>query len=351
MLILPQLNALLSTAVLLLCVTAAVFATAQPSVTLQNAAAANSQMPVLGLGTGAYGSYYKNDSAVTNAVSAWLAMGGKRIDASFTYHDQIPVGEGIRRSGELRENVFITSKIGPSDPLGYNETLFQFGQVLSSLKTSYVDLLLIHWPGQIGSSGGGGGGKNPNSSKDPNCAGPTADPRRCRQSTWRAMEQIFANGTGAARAIGVSNFEVRHLKDIEDMGGHMPAVNQVEFHPFWHEDALVQYCRDRQITFNGYSPLGAPDVSSKVHGWDLRSHPTVISIANRINKTPAQVILRYEYQQHIVLNPRTKNTAHMRDNLAIFDFELDPVNVARLEALKAPDGDQSKICPDPNSIP
>jgi len=152
--------------------------------------------------------------------------------------------------------------------------------VLSTLDTPYVDLLLIHWPGQTGSK--------PINSTDPACTGPASSPKACRQSTWKAMETIFADGKGAARAIGVSNFEVNHLQDIEELDGLLPSVNQCEFHPFWHPDALLAYCAARGITFNGYSPIGAPDVSV-THGWDLRVHPDIVAIAKRVNKSPAQV--------------------------------------------------------------
>lgn len=315
----------------------------QPWVPLSNAAVPGLRMPTVGLGTGAYGFYWKNDSEVMQATKAWLLSGGERIDASFTYKDQVPVGQGMRASGLARESFFVTSKVGPQDPLGYNETLFQVSEILASLNTTYVDLLLIHWPGSIGGHGA--------NSTDPACAGPASSPRACRQSTWRAMEAVFANGTGVARAIGVSNFEVHHLQDIEALGGLLPAVNQVEFHPYFHEDALLRYCKARNITFNGYSPLGAPDVSSSKHGWDLRTHPAILGIGQRLGRTAAQVILRYELQQGMVINPRTKDVEHMRQNLDVFDFSLDDSDVATLAGLTVPAGMQAKICPDPNNIP
>eukprot|EP01147_Barroeca_monosierra_P004428 gene4428-8541_t len=183
-----------------------------PIVKLHNAARPGTMMPVVGLGTGSYGSYYKNDSDVEEAVYNWLITGGRRIDASLSYNDQVPVGKAIRRSSIPRNQIFVTSKIGPGLPLGYQDTLSQFDEILRTLDTTYIDLLLIHWPGPS------------ENSTDPACTGPSSSPRLCRQSTWRAMEDIFLRGD--ARAIGVSNFEENHLHDILSLQSLVPSVNQ-----------------------------------------------------------------------------------------------------------------------------
>ena len=180
-------------------------------------------MPAMGIGTGGYAaspaskSEYWDDDVAEKAIASWLTLGGRRIDTSLSYHDQTGIGKAlaaaISNGTVTRDEVFITSKVGGGPP-GYNETLAQFDQILTTLQVKYVDLLLIHWPGPVIGF----------ESKDPNCKHLTDGPK-CRQSTWRAMEKIFNDG--GARAVGVSNFEEKHLQSILDLQSLLPAVNQV----------------------------------------------------------------------------------------------------------------------------
>eukprot|EP00026_Physarum_polycephalum_P012239 Phypoly_transcript_12526.p1 GENE.Phypoly_transcript_12526~~Phypoly_transcript_12526.p1 ORF type:complete len:333 (+),score=33.99 Phypoly_transcript_12526:49-1047(+) len=313
-----------------------------PTITLQNAAHPNTQMPVVGLGTGGYGDEsgnggeYWGDSVAEQAVAQWLSVGGRRIDTSLSYGDQTGIGNAIKASGIPRKSIFVTSKV--DNPYGFNETLSHFDEVLATLQTDYVDLLLIHWPGIPGQNVSG-----------PNCI----DDRDCRQQTWKALELIFQNGQ--ARAIGVSNFEEKHLLDIFALNSSIPAVNQVEFHPYWAEYSLVSYCQKLNITYNGYSPLGAPDhMAFNKTKWPIPilAQPDIIQIAANHNKTVAQVILRWEIQQGLVVNPRTKNIQHMKDNLNIFDFELSTQEMTQIENLpNKPPPPNNKVCDDPNLIP
>ena len=221
-----------------------------PSVTLMNAAKPGTKMPVAGIGTGGYnrrpgvgpGEVW-NDTVSEKAIKEWLAVGGRRIDGAIEYRDQVGVGNAIKASGVPRKDIFMTSKV---TFIGYNETFMQMNNILSDLQMDYVDLLLIHWPGDP-----------PNNTTDPTCQGNPPTWRSCRQSIWKAFEEIFKNGT--ALAIGVSNFEKNHLEDILTMNSMIPSVNQVEYHPYWHEDELVEYCKQNNILFNGYAPLGRPD--------------------------------------------------------------------------------------------
>ena len=314
-----------------------------PSVLLHNAAEENVMMPVIGIGTGGYapnstfphGEYW-NDSVAEKAVGEWLKLGGRRIDGSFSYHDQVGIGKAIRGSGIPRDQIFITSKVGPSAPLGYNDTLHQMEQVLSSLNVSYVDLLLIHWPYDFR-----------HQSSDPLCRGNT--PAECRQSTWRAMQLIFQQKK--ARAIGVANFEAKHLQDILDMGELIPAVDQCEFHPYFHELDLVEICKNHNITFNGYSPLGTPDWGPWSRHWNssIPNLPVVKSIAHAHNKKPAQVVLRYSLQHGALVNPRSWNSKHMAENLDVFDFSLTEEEMRTLDNVPRPK--HPKVCPDPSKYP
>ena len=312
-----------------------------PSVTLMNGAKPGSKMPVSGIGTWGYvhqpgtgkpGEVW-NDTVATTAIGKWLSLGGRRIDGSMGYGDQVGVGDAVKSSGITRSEIFMTSKISLN---GYNETFTQIQKVLSDLQMDYVDLLLIHWPGY------------PHASSDPTCQGNPSTLRGCRQSVWKALEELFKDGK--ALAIGVSNFEKNHLEDIIMMKGMIPSVNQVEYHPYWHEDDLLAYCKSQNITFNSYSPLGAPDWAPTKHNWNgtILQLPVIQNISKAHQRTAAQVIQRWQWQQGIVVNPRTLNQDHMKENLNFFDFELTDDEMRRISNIKPPD--DPKVCPDPHDI-
>ena len=319
-----------------------------PAVTLMNAAMPGMKMPVTGLGTGAYvyeprtepGEIWTVDVA-EKAVGEWLDFGGRRIDASLSYRNEDGVGKAIKATSVPRKDIFIVSKVGSGGlvsggALGYNDTLVQIKPILDSLQTDYVDLLLIHWPGP------------PGKSSDPACQGNPTSWRACRQSTWKAMEEIYK--MGKARAIGVSNFERNHLEDIIVMNSTLPAVNQVEFHPYWHEDDLLAFCKSYNITFNGYSPVGCPDWAPTKHEWNhtVLQEPTIVNIAKSHGRTPAQVILRWEWQQGVLAQPRTVNPEHMKENLNYFDFVLSDDEMKQISSISPPT--QPKVCPDPHQL-
>eukprot|EP00118_Oscarella_pearsei_P004901 m.21766 g.21766 ORF g.21766 m.21766 type:complete len:336 (+) comp28216_c0_seq1:1120-2127(+) len=312
-----------------------------PSVKLQNAAKPELQMPAVGLGTAGYIAVPErkaelwNDSVAEKAVTEWLKAGGRRIDTAIDYNDQKGIGKAIREQSIPRSDIFIVSKVG-GGPLGYNETLNQFQTILSQLNTTYVDLLLIHWPVPM-----------PSTSSDPSCQ-QGAQARDCRQSSWKAMERIFT--LGSALAIGVSNFEKSHLQDIVDMHGLLPAVNQVEYHPYWHEDDLVAFCRELDIAFNTYSPLGTPDWAPDHRGWNssILELPVIKRIAESHRKSPAQIVLRWAWEKGLLLNPRSWNSSHMTENLSIFDFELNKDDIQQIENIPKPEN--PKICPYPKTV-
>ena len=312
-----------------------------PSVTLMNAAKSGVKMPVAGIGTWGYvhtigtgrpGEVW-NDTVAEKAISEWLKLGGRRIDGSIGYGDQVGVGKGIKSSGIPRKDIFMTSKI---EPEGYNETLTQMDRLLGDLQMDYVDLLLIHWPGARSSS------------NDPACQGDPPTWRSCRQSIWKAMEKLF--NSNKALAIGVSNFEKNHLEDIVMMNGTIPSVNQVEYQPYWHEDDLLEYCKSKHITFNSYSPLGAPDWAPTEHNWNgtILKLPVIQNIAKAHQRTAGQVLQRWQWQQGIVVNPRTMNQDHMKENLNFFDFKLSDDEMKQISSIKPPS--DPKVCPDPHDI-
>ena len=312
-----------------------------PSVGLMNAAKPGLKMPIAGIGTWSYvhsqgtgipGEVW-NDTVAEKSVKEWLALGGRRIDGALRYQDQVGVGKAIKESGISRKEIFLTSKLRLS---GYNETFSQMDQLLSDLQVDYVDLLLIHFPEVLALS------------TDPACKLELPSWRGCRQSVWKALEKLFSDGK--ALAIGVSNFEQNHLEDIIIMNTSVPSVNQVEYHPYWHEDDLVQFCKANNIVFNSYASLGTPDWAPHRHNWNgtILELPLIQSIAKAHARTAAQVIQRWEWQQGVVVNPRTLNSTHMKENLNFFDFELSEDEMKQISTIKPPA--DPKVCPDFHNV-
>lgn len=319
-----------------------------PSVKLQNAAKEGMTMPIVGLGTGAYvyvpntipGEIW-NDTVAEQAVKEWIKLGGRRIDASLSYRNAKGVGKAIAESGVPREELFIVSKVGSGGlvsggGMGYNETMAQIKPTFDDMGIDYLDLLLIHWPGP------------PGNSSDPACTGNPTTWRACRQSTWKALQDLFKDGK--ARAIGVSNFEQNHIEDIVALKELLPAINQFEFSPFWHEDDLVKYCKSLNIQVNGYSPLACPDWAPASHKWTktLLQDTTIDGIAKSHKATPAQVILSWEWQQDVVVNPRTYNRDHMMENLQFFNIKLTDDEMKAITNIVVPSN--PKVCPDPHKF-
>jgi len=226
----------------------------------------------------------------------------------------------------MGSDLFILSKVGFRDPMGYNEAVRQFEKIKNDLQVDYVDMLLIHWP------------TADLPSTDPYCnfGGPLFNQKDCRLSMWRGMVSIF--NSGGAKAIGVSNFDVSHIQEIIDAGLPLPSTNQCHFYPYGGSSQmnLVRFCQDHDIVFNGYSPLGIPDWHT-FPGPNMATtpmkDPAVISIANAHGKSPAQVILAWEWSLGIPMNPRSQNAAHMAENLDIFDIKLTNEESAKIMSL------------------
>jgi len=322
-----------------------------PSVALKNAAVPGLLFPATGLGTGGYasdtsvgyGGYPECWSQpagcgpwVTKAVLMYLQQaGGRRIDNANSYQNQATVGEAIALSGVPRNEIFLLSKVGPSQPLGYNDTLAQFAQAQKDLQTSYVDILLVHWPWDSASQGNVT--NNMTTSTDPACnhSSPVYNEKNCRISTWKAMVKIFQSG--GALAIGVSNFNQTHIQEIIDAGLPLPALNQCPFNVYRSSSQmdLVNFCRQHDIVFNGYSPLGVPDWHAfpKPLSKTPLVDPTVVAIAQAHNASPAQIIQAWEWSLGIPVNPRSMSLAHMQENLASYQITLTPAEIQALSTL------------------
>jgi diketogulonate reductase-like aldo/keto reductase len=241
-------------------------------------------LPMLGLGVW----QVPNEQACVDAVRWALELGYRHIDTAQAYGNEESVGEGLRRSGIPREDVYLTTKFYPakSDPVAELE------DSLRRLRVDAVDLYIIHWPQ----------------------GGPTW--------AWKGMER--ARERGLTRSIGVSNFSATELDELSAVAEVTPVVNQIQFNPFSNRSALVDACRRHGIVPEAYSPLGT--------GRHL-SHPVVARIAERVGRTPAQVLLRWCIQLGLPVIPKSTHRERIEENGRIFDFELSPEDMEQLAAL------------------
>lgn len=268
----------------------------QDAATLHNGV----QMPWFGLGV-----YKVENSEAIQAVKAALKAGYRSIDTAAYYQNEEGVGIGIKEAGIPREELFITSKVWNSDQ-GYDSTIKAFEASLKRLGLDYLDLYLIHWPVK---------GKY--------------------KETWKALEKVYKEGK--VRAIGVSNFHIHHLQDLLQEAKIKPMVNQVEFHPRLTQKELRQYCKEQGIQFEAWSPL--------MRG-QLFDNDVLKEIGKKYNKTPAQVILRWDLQHEVVTIPKSVNEQRIIENASIFDFELTKEEMDRIDALN----ENKRIGSDPDNF-
>jgi diketogulonate reductase-like aldo/keto reductase len=299
-----------------------------PKVALHNAAAPGQMMPYIGLGTGGYGSSKGSYNAypecwmeiagcgayTVEAVSAWLQLGGRRLDAADSYDTQYSVGVAMAQSGIPRDDIFLLQKIGNWNPMGYNDTLSQFYFLLEQMNVSYVDITLNHWPTSPASP-----------TVDPLCDPdkPTYDKKGCRLSTWKALVEIWQSGKSLA--IGVANYGIPEIEEIIEAQMPLPAVNQVPYHLYnaGAQQELKAFCEAHNIVLLAYSPLGIPDwhafPTPALPSNTTLTDPVVLAVAAaHAPATPAEVILAWLYQQNMPSNPRTMNVTHMAENLGVF---------------------------------
>jgi diketogulonate reductase-like aldo/keto reductase len=247
-------------------------------------------MPVLGLGVWKMSAGKETEQAVEWALDS----GYRHIDTASMYRNEASVGAALRRSGLPREEVFVTTKVLPSRPSAERE----LGKSLDRLGLDYVDLYLIHWPLPFVVGG-----------------------------LWRSLEAL--QDRGLARAIGVSNFGRDRLDGLLRNGTRPPAVNQVQFSPFQYRRELLDYCAEEGIVFEAYSPLA--------RGEGL-GHPAITAIAERLRRTPAQVMLRWSIQHGAVVIPKSSREDRIRSNAQVFDFELPEPDMRSLDALDRTNG-------------
>jgi diketogulonate reductase-like aldo/keto reductase len=239
------------------------------------------------------------------AVRWALEIGYRHIDTAAFYQNEADVGRALRDSGVPRGEVFITTKVWNTDQ-GYDTTLSAFDKSRKQLGIDVVDLYLVHWPIK---------GKY--------------------KDTWKALEELLARGS--VRAIGVSNFLVHHLEDLVQSAGVVPAVNQVEFHPFLVQKELLELEARAGIRHEAWSPL--------TRGRKL-DHPVIAGIARKHGRTGAQVLLRWDLQLGVVTIPKSVHRERILENSRVFDFSLDAHDMACLTALD----DGTRFGPHPDTI-
>jgi 2,5-diketo-D-gluconate reductase A len=246
-----------------------------------------------------------------DAVVAALEAGYRHVDTAEMYRNERGVGEGIRAFGIDRGDVYVTSKLNN----GFHEpdvARRAFDETLRALGFDYVDLFLIHWP--LPTLYGGD-----------------------FVSTWKVLEELKADGR--ARSIGVSNFQVAHLERLAAETETVPAVNQIELHPYFVNDEVRRYGEEHGIRTEAWSPIAQGGVLDD---------PVLVEIAERAGRTTAQVVLRWHIQRGSIVFPKTVNPERMRENFALFDFELAPQDVAAIEALDR--GEPGRTGPNPDTF-
>ena len=275
---------------------------AVPDITLND----GNTIPQLGFGV-----YQIQPEDTAQAVGEALGIGYRHIDTAQMYGNEREVGEAIRASGLDRGEIFVTSKLNNSfhEP---EDARKAFDTTLSDLGFDYVDLFLIHWPLPTVYDGD-------------------------YVSTWKTLEEF--KGDGRARSIGVSNFQVEHLERLAAETGTVPAVNQIEVHPYLTNEAVRAYGREHGIATEAWSPIAQGGVLED---------PTIAEIAGKTGKTPAQVVLRWHIERDDIVFPKSVTPSRIRENFELFDFELEPADVEAIAALDR--GEDGRTGPHPDTF-
>jgi diketogulonate reductase-like aldo/keto reductase len=258
------------------------------------------RMPWLGLGV------YKAQEGeeVVRAVRTALEAGYRSIDTAKLYENEEGVGRAVRESGIPREELFITTKVWNSDQ-GYERTLAAFETSMRKLGLEVLDLYLVHWPVK---------GKY--------------------KETWRALEKLYKEGR--VRAIGVSNFQPHHLDDLMADAEIKPMINQVELHPLLTQKPLLAYCKEHGIQVEAWRPIMRGELNV----------PALLDLAAKYGKTPAQIVLRWDLQNGVVVIPKSVRPERIRENADLFDFELTAEDMQAIDRLN----ENRRLGPDPDNF-
>jgi 2,5-diketo-D-gluconate reductase A len=271
-------------------------ASAVPDIALNNGIT----IPQLGFGV-----FQIPPEQTADATALALQVGYRHIDTAKMYGNEAGVGEAVRASGIDRSEIFVTSKLNNAAH-AHDDALAAFEETLRTLDIGYVDLFLVHWPL------------------------PTVTDF---VETWKAMEEIYA--TGKARSVGVSNFQTHHLNRLAAECTVVPAVNQIEVHPYLTNETVRAYGAEHGIATEAWSPIAQGGVLDD---------PTIVAIAERLDRSPAQVTLRWHIQRGDIVFPKSVTETRVRENFALFDFELTDADVAAISALNK----DERTGPDPD---
>lgn len=250
----------------------------------------NNDVEIPRLGFGTY--RIKADKIAVETVTYALETGYRHVDTATAYQNEKGVGKAIKESGIPREDIFITTKLWNEDH-GYDSALRAFDVSLKKLGTGYIDLYLIHWPVS-----------------------------RKRIDSWKALEKIYNDGR--ARSIGVSNFTINHLKELLSETEIVPVINQVEFHPFLYQKELMNFCREKNIAIEAYSPV----VRAKKF-----NNPVLKDTAQKYSKTPAQILIRWGLQHDLITIPKSSNRERIEENADVFSFNIQEDDMQKLNNL------------------
>lgn len=258
-----------------------------------------------------FGVFQIEPENTAEAVTAALEIGYRHIDTAEMYGNEKEVGEAVRASGLDRGDVFITSKLNNSlhEP---DDARKAFEGTLSDLGVEYVDLFLIHWPLPTLYDGD-------------------------FVSTWKTLEEF--KGDGRASSVGVSNFQVDHLKRLASETDTVPAVNQIELHPYFTNEEVRGYDRANDIATEAWSPIAQGGVLED---------PTIVEIAEKVGKSPAQVVLKWHIQRGDIVFPKSVTPSRIKENFDLFDFEIEPGGVDAIAALDK--GEEGRTGPNPDTM-
>ncbi|CCI81466.1 aldo/keto reductase [Lactobacillus hominis] len=251
------------------------------------------RIPKIGFGT-----YKLNGSDGVFTIQNALKNGYRLLDSAVNYENEGCVGRAIKNSSIAREDIFVSSKL-PGRDHEYQKAVNQIKESLYCLGLDYLDLYLIHWP-------------NPQEDK--------------YVQAWQAL--VDAQKWGLIKSIGVSNFEVQHIEKIYQATNVMPAVNQIELHPYCSNKQIREFDEKNNIITEAWSPLQ--------RGGEIFKEPIIINLAKKYKKSPAQIILRWETQLHVIPIPKASSSAHQLANLDIFDFNLNQKEVDQITNFDKP---------------
>jgi diketogulonate reductase-like aldo/keto reductase len=255
------------------------------------------QLPKVGFGT-----YKLNGASGVNAMASALNVGYRLLDTAYNYENEGAVGEAIRRSGIPRADILVSSKL-PGRHQHYQEALQTIQESLYRANLDYFDLYLIHWP-------------NPKEG--------------LYVEAWQAL--IDAQKFGLIRSIGVSNFLPEHIDKLQKETGVLPVINQVELHPFFNQQAQIDYDRAHHILTEAWSPLGRASANN------VLKNPVINELAEKYHRGPGQIILRWHIQRGVLPIPKSTHVSRQEENFNLFDFTIDDADMAKINALTRPDG-------------